>query len=175
MFNNKYWEQRERGFQGIQFEPLWWSGSEPRTYITNVIKSRDYITKSFQVAIMPVYCEWILWLYSLESDLPKLTFPSGVHNCILLGCNTLHYLGVPIYTFWVFKCMQHKSVESTLVHSSKVLRIWLYIVRVLRVHPYSLSTLVQLCTSEIVMHRLSMIWSWLCALIFPGRVITKYI
>jgi len=22
-FNNKYWEQRERGFQGIQFEPLW--------------------------------------------------------------------------------------------------------------------------------------------------------
>lgn len=23
MFNNKYWEQRERGFQGIQFEPLW--------------------------------------------------------------------------------------------------------------------------------------------------------
>ena len=80
---------------------------------------------------MPVYCEWNVWLYILESDLPKLTIPSGVHNCILLGCNTLHYLGVPIYTFWVFqmyaaqKCWEYtctflKSVAYLTVHRKSV-------------------------------------------------------
>lgn len=103
MFNKKYWEQRERGFQGIQFEPLWWSPvswpkdlhEDLRTSITNVIWD---LTISQKASKWPCLwtesgsCDCSAWRATSQSgEWPPTNRPSS------LECTTVFFLGVPMH------------------------------------------------------------------------------
>ena len=118
-FNNKYWDQRERGFQGIQFEPLWWSDNFLGKTSQMWKDQTKRLVPSQKSSIYPMpslkgdFCIlWILWLYGLAlgSDFPFDLLWSAQPYTVWVEQKKSKVCWCTVSTVPVSNCILHTSV-----------------------------------------------------------------